>query len=202
MTLLLEAIREELSNHSDAKTKESFRRFFKHDIQNYGVKTPLVRKIARRHFKQIKTLEKGELFSFCEELFRSKFCEEAFVAANWLDWISHTFVPKDLATFERWIDRYIDDWAKCDSFCNHAMGSFLVNHPSIFPSLKKWTLSSNRPCCVNPQKKLSQAIPDFSGQKPTSLWHPQLVHLIHCKAGGLDFSPLIDKLPCLQRTSE
>ena len=143
MTHLLEAIRADLLKNSDAKTKESFRRFFKHDIQCYGVKGPFVRKIAGKYFKEVKTLDKGEVFSLCENLFRSKLCEEAFIAAAWLDWISDSFVPKDIAVFEQWIDRYIDDWAKCDTLCNHAMGPFLERFPSILSSLKQWALSHN-----------------------------------------------------------
>ena len=141
MTHLLEAVRADLLENADAKTKESFRRFFKHDIQCYGVKGPIVRMIAKKHAKEVKALEKTGVFSLCEELFRSMLCEEAFLAANWLDRISHSFIPKDIAVFERWIDRYIDDWAKCDSLCNRALGTFFENHPSIFSSLKKWTLS-------------------------------------------------------------
>jgi 3-methyladenine DNA glycosylase AlkD len=140
---LLRTIKKELSKKADAKTKETFLRFFKHDVNCYGVKNPLIRKIAKEQFKRVKALEKEEIFSLCEELFRSRLSEEAFIAAYWLDWISHSLVPGDMKTLERWIDQYIDDWAKCDTLCNHAIGSFLMDHPSLVSALKQWAFSSN-----------------------------------------------------------
>ena len=142
-TSFLRKVKDELSKNANTKTKETFSRFFKHEVQCYGVKAPIVRKIAKEHFNELKAFDKEVIFALCEELFRSKLCEEAWVAANWLDWISHAFVPQDMRTFERWIDLYIDDWAKCDTLCNHAIGSFLMNHPSIVSSLKQWAFSSN-----------------------------------------------------------
>ncbi len=143
MRSLLRTIKDTLSKNADTKTKESFPRFFKHTVSFYGVKVPVVRKIAKEHFKEIKVLGKEAIFSLCEELFCSKLCEEAWIAANWLDWISHTFVPEDMTRFERWIDRYIDDWAKCDMLCTHAIGSFLMNYPSLVSLLKQWAFSPN-----------------------------------------------------------
>jgi 3-methyladenine DNA glycosylase AlkD len=29
-----------------------------------------------------------------------------------------------LILFERWLNNYINNWAKCDTLCNHAIGSF------------------------------------------------------------------------------
>lgn len=140
---MLKKIKEDLSASISAKTQQSFPRFFKHEVQFYGVPVPVVRKIAKKYFKNIKPFGKKALFSLCEKLFHSKLCEEAFIAASWLDWISEAFLPEDIATFERWIDLYIDDWAKCDTLCTHAMGSFIMKYPSHTLSLKRWTLSSN-----------------------------------------------------------
>jgi len=112
-------------------------------VHCYGVKGPLVRNIAKEHFKVVKTLGKVVIFSLCEKLFRSKLCEEAFIAAHWLDWISHALVPDDMKTFEQWIDQYIDDWAKCDTLCTRAIGSFLIQYPALLSIVKQWASSLN-----------------------------------------------------------
>ena len=70
--------------------------------------------------------------------------EEAFVAADWLPEIAEQFERADLATFKRWIECYIDNWAKCDGFCNHTVGDFMMKFPDCVGELKGWAKSGNR----------------------------------------------------------
>lgn len=52
--------------------------------------------------------------------------------------------PQDLFLFRRWIEKYVDNWAKCDGFCNHSIGSFVEKYPESVQELKNWTKSKNR----------------------------------------------------------
>jgi 3-methyladenine DNA glycosylase AlkD len=70
--------------------------------------------------------------------------EEAFIVAVWVPHLAPQFEPVDLATFERWIDRFLDNWAKVDSFCNHAVGDFLTKYPESVADLLRWARSGNR----------------------------------------------------------
>jgi 3-methyladenine DNA glycosylase AlkD len=141
MLTTIPSIKEKLHQASDDKRKENFQKYFKNQVLCYGVKASFVHKIAKETFKEIAHLQKKEIFSLCEELFRSGFCEEAQIAANWTDQIKKRFLPEDMTIFERWIDLYIDDWAKCDTFCNHAVGALIVQYPKLLQTLKKWALS-------------------------------------------------------------
>ncbi|NMC09119.1 DNA alkylation repair protein, partial [Candidatus Microgenomates bacterium] len=51
---------------------------------------------------------------------------------------------KDFALFEKWINEYINNWASCDTFCNHTVGKFVEMYPEYISKLKEWTKSSNR----------------------------------------------------------
>ncbi len=137
-------LRKELKQNSDAKTKESFQRFFKEEVKFYGVRAGLVSKISKESFGEIKDLSKKEIFSLCEELFRSGISEEAWIAADWAERIKSRFTPGDFKIFERWIGKYIDNWAKCDTLCNHAVGSFILTHPGFIKKLLAFTKSKNR----------------------------------------------------------
>jgi 3-methyladenine DNA glycosylase AlkD len=137
-------VRRELVENSDEKTKNSFPRFFKEDVKFHGVKAPTVVKIARRRFKEAKPLGKKQVFSMCEALLKSGYCEEAWVAANWAHWMEADFEPADFETFQAWIEKYIDNWAECDTLCNHAVGSFIERYPEYLARLKSWTGSGNR----------------------------------------------------------
>jgi 3-methyladenine DNA glycosylase AlkD len=144
MNPLVLEIREELKANVDQKTKDGAKHFFKEAINVYGVKTDLVGKIAKKHLFQIKTLQKQEIFALCEELYRSGVMEEAFVVSNWLPEIVDKFERQDLAVFARWIECYIDNWAKCDGFCNHTVGDFMMKFPDQVGELLVWAKSENR----------------------------------------------------------
>ncbi len=137
-------IRADLILNLDENTKVSCSRFFKEEILCYGVKSVFVKKIAKNYFNEIKSKNKKEIFSLCEELFQSDYCEEAYIAAEWVSQVKNYYSEDDFFTFERWIDNYINNWAKCDTLCNHAVGSFIEKFPEYVENLKVWALSENR----------------------------------------------------------
>ena len=144
MTNILPAVRRELKSQADDKTRGSFQRFFKENVTAYGVKTALVTRIARQYFKEAKPLGKSGIFALCEELLKSDYHEEAIIAAEWAYWLRKEYEPADFIIFEGWLSKYIDNWAKCDTLCNHAVGSFVEKYPRYISNLKDWTRSENR----------------------------------------------------------
>ncbi len=144
MQKIISEIRKELKANIDEKTKTSAQRFFKEDIQCYGHKASVVTRISKECFQKIKGENKETIFAICEELFHSGYNEEAWIAAAWADNMHKDFQPGDFKIFERWLEEYIDNWAKCDTLCNHAVGTFIQMYPEYLPKLKKWTTSSNR----------------------------------------------------------
>ncbi len=144
MESLLTQIRIDLIANSDEKTKQSSQRFFKESAIFYGVKTATVEKIAKKYWSQIKTFDKQNIFQLCEELFKSDYTEEAFIVNNWLPKYMNYLIPEDIAVFKMWIECYINNWAKCDGFCNHTVGDLIQKFPQIASAVKSWTKSSNR----------------------------------------------------------
>ena len=141
---VIDQIREELEASVDEKHKVSSHRLFKEEVKAYGVKTGKVHEIAKIYWSQIKLSRKKEIFSVCEELFRSDYMEEAFVASFWLQNLTETLEPADLAVFKTWIEKYVNNWAKCDTFCNHTVGGLIEKHPESVNEMKKWAKSKNR----------------------------------------------------------
>jgi len=144
MTNVLAQIRADLKATTDTKTQKSFQRFFKEQVKYYGVKTETVGKIAKKYWPRVKTLDKQTIFRLCEELYRSDYTEEAFIVAFWLPNYIDNLEPNDLVTFKRWIELYINNWAKCDGFCNHTIGGLLEKYPQTVLELKNWAKSESR----------------------------------------------------------
>lgn len=144
MNTVISAIRTELQKSVDTRTKESAQNYFKEPVVFYGVKTALVNKIANKYFEEVKNTGKTTIFSLCEELLKSDYSEEAFIAFEWSHRIRKEYEPRDMAVFEKWLATYVNNWAKCDTLCNHTIGSFITDYPQYMKTLKEWTGSKNR----------------------------------------------------------
>ncbi len=144
MNDIISDIRQELEQNADEKTKASSTRFFKEEVKSYGVKTAIVKKMAKKYFKAISDKNKPEIFTLCEELLSSDYMEESFIAFEWSYYLRKQYEPGDFAVFERWVGDYVNNWAKCDTLCNHTIGTFIDMYPEYIGSLKEWTASDNR----------------------------------------------------------
>jgi 3-methyladenine DNA glycosylase AlkD len=144
MNLVIEQIREELKFHGDPEIQKTSQRFFKEEITCYGIKTKIVIDIAKKYWNVVKGRPKTEIFTLCEGLYLSGYIEESLIVSNWTHALADQYEPEDLAVFKQWIDRYITNWASCDSFCNHTIGNFLEKYPAYINELKHWTRSDNR----------------------------------------------------------
>lgn len=137
-------IRQILKESVDENTQKNSQRFFKEEIQYYGVKVPVVQKIAKEFFGQVSNRSKAEIFSLCETLWQSGYIEESFIVCEWSYNLRKKFEATDLKTFEKWIDSYVSNWASCDTLCNHTVGTFIEMYPEYITELKKWAKSTNR----------------------------------------------------------
>ncbi|MBU1369086.1 MAG: DNA alkylation repair protein [Bacteroidetes bacterium] len=137
-------LRTQLTESIDAGSKERSQGFFKEKIDFYGVKVPVVNQISQDSFKEIEALGKAEIFSLIEFLWQSGKLEESFIACHWTYSLRKSFEPNDFEVFKNWIDLYVNNWASCDTFCNHSVGEFIQMYPDFLMEIKKFTESNNR----------------------------------------------------------
>jgi len=144
MKNIINKIRLELTNNVDENTRKSSQNFFKEKIKSYGVKIPVVHRIAKDYFKLAKFNSNSELYTFCDILWKSGYLEESFIACDWSYYIHKKYVPEDFKIFEKWVDRYVNNWASCDTLCNHTIGEFVMMYPDFLDNLKIFAESENR----------------------------------------------------------
>jgi len=138
-------IRSELAARSSEKDRESAQRFFKEKIKAHGLKSGAVKAVAKSFYQSsIKSMAKDDVLELCENLWQSGYIEETFVACYFTERLSKKFTESDFLTFERWVKVYIDNWASCDTFCNHTIGDMLMKYPHLIERVKQWTKSNNR----------------------------------------------------------
>jgi 3-methyladenine DNA glycosylase AlkD len=144
MDQIIESVRRELRTNADEKTRRSGERFFKEEVNLYGLKSKDVIKIGKKYFNEIEDKGKPNIFRLCEELWKSNMIEESFIACNWSYYIREQFEVVDFDIFENWINKYVNNWASCDTLCNHTVGYAIECFPEMTGKLIKWATSQNR----------------------------------------------------------
>jgi len=144
MNKIIEDLRQTLSENSSEQLKISTQHFFKEGVKCYGIKSAKVGNIGNEYFKAIRGASKSEIFNLCNELWQSGYIEESIIACNWSYNLNKDFEHADFKVFENWIDGSVNNWASCDTFCNHTVGTFIEMFPQYLTELKRWTQSKNR----------------------------------------------------------
>jgi len=143
---ILNRVREKLINSMDKENAVSVEHCFKEgeSAKYYGIKSAEVRKIAKDTLQIIKEYPKQTIFELCEELWKSGYLEESVIACCWSESLHKKYEPADFAVFEHWLNNYVNNWASCDTLCNHTIGSFIMTYTDYINKLKAWATSSNR----------------------------------------------------------
>lgn len=146
MNDIIEAVKQILIDSADLKTLQSSSHFFKEgeEAKVHGVKMAQISKISKETFREIKGQSKEQIFRWCEQLWQSGYLEEAVIACEWAYSLRKQYAPEDFEVFEHWLSAYVDNWASCDTLCNHTIGTFVEMYPEYIARLKEWTKSDNR----------------------------------------------------------
>jgi 3-methyladenine DNA glycosylase AlkD len=141
---LVAAVRREFEAAADPEYRESIQRFFKESVDVYGVRTADARRISNEYFKRVRHLPKREVFEICELLHQGTKYEDHGIAFSWAGKLSSRFEPADFRILERWLKKYVSNWAACDTFCGGAVGEFLLKYPEFLPRVRDWAKSKSR----------------------------------------------------------
>lgn len=137
-------VRELLIQCAREDVKAQNEKFFREKVKFYGLKNPDVHRIAKELLKGMNDRSHDHIFSLCEELWTSGYVEETLVACDWSESVRKSFVEDDILVFSEWLGKYVNNWASCDTFCNHTVGELIMKFPAKISYLKGWSHSDNR----------------------------------------------------------
>lgn len=145
---MVKNIQQELKENIEIDYRNNFYNFFKasdrEKLKFYGVRSPRVKAIAKKYFKEIKELPKRKIFNICERLLQSGNSEEIAIAFAFARRLKKRYEKSDFKIFEKWLKNYVSNWASCDDFCTHILGEFLYKFPEFLPKFKIWAKSKNK----------------------------------------------------------
>lgn len=150
-----------LKKKGDKKRAEHDLIYFKEPVESFGVKVPDCRLLANQYYalnRNELSLEKTLILA--EELLKKKNLNSDTFAIQLLSKHKTKLEQKHFAIFEKWVDKYVNNWATCDDLSCHYIGYLLEKHPILTKEIVSWAKSNNlwkrRSCCVSfivPTKK-------------------------------------------------
>ena len=132
-----------LSKSAEYRNRTNDSNYFKEEIKTRNLSASVIRNVSKKYFNEIKGLNKKEIFDLAEDLMKSGYNDEHKIACDWVFRLKKHFDKQDFDIFENWL-KYIDNWAKCDDFCTHALGYLFLQQPDKIINTKKWTKSTNK----------------------------------------------------------
>ena len=140
---LLESLRARLQAAANPRDRAAIRRFFREQVDPYGVPAALVHELTRHALPILRQRSPAARDRFFNHLMQSGKYEEGMLVIYLARRFTRHCGPCEWKLWERWIDRYVSNWAHCDGISMHLLGAALANHPSLAPQLESWTASPN-----------------------------------------------------------
>ncbi|MFH1354162.1 MAG: DNA alkylation repair protein [bacterium] len=144
MKKIIRDIVEELKTEVDEKYKDAQQWFFKEGVDLYGVRVGMVRRIGRKFFKEIRPRNKKTVFGLGGELLKLERQETRIIAFQWALAMRRNFELRDLSLFEKWLKKYVTNWASCDGLCTGPLGELLTRYPQLIKKTVPWRKNRNR----------------------------------------------------------
>jgi 3-methyladenine DNA glycosylase AlkD len=141
---LLKSTRARLKAAADPEFEAGLRRFFKEPVKPYGVRTPLLRELARLAYAQVKLWPVSDRDRFVTELWKSGMLEEGAIVCHLYRRFAKSCGEREFRMFEQWIDRYVRNWSHCDGVSTWLIAASIANRPDLADRLAAWTKSRNR----------------------------------------------------------
>lgn len=143
--IILDRMQADLQNHAHPDFRIRAAEYCDRDIGRFlGVRTPIVREIGARYFKEVKSLGIDRVLQLCERLLETRLSEHRTIAFDWSFRCRRQYRPDHFDVLERWLEVYVDGWGSCDDLCTHAVGDFVLQYPEFMPRVKEWSRSDNR----------------------------------------------------------
>jgi len=104
----------------------------------------MVQRIAAGIYRQIRHWPLQGRNRLCNELWKSGVDEEGTLAIYLYRRFRKQCAACEFHLFEKWIDRYVRNWAHCDGVSHYLISASIENDPALAFLLPPWTESTNR----------------------------------------------------------
>lgn len=130
--------------HVDAEFAQGQRRFFREEVDTYGVRTAHVKELVKEVWREVKGWPAAERDSLMELLWETGKLEPGVVVCHVYRRLAKSSGTREFEMFEGWIDLYVRNWAHADGVASWLVAACIENRPELRFRLVGWATSGNR----------------------------------------------------------
>lgn len=144
VSALLADVRLKLREAAEPDFAAGVRNFFREPVDPYGVRSGKLHSIELLVYREIERWPKADRDHLMTALWESGKLEEGVMVAHVYRRFSKEFGQPEFAMFERWLNRYVNNWSHCDGLASWLLAGAIRNEPRLIEKLAPWTKSRNR----------------------------------------------------------
>jgi 3-methyladenine DNA glycosylase AlkD len=141
---LLKSVRRQLREAAEPDFAAGVRNFFREPVDPHGVRSGKLHGISSAVHREVKHWPKAERDRFMTGLWESGKLEEGVIVSHVYRRFSKEFGEREFALFEKWLNRFVKNWAHCDGLASWLLAGAIRNQPRLIEKLAPWTKSKNR----------------------------------------------------------
>ncbi len=141
---LLKSLRQQLRDAAEPDFAAGVRNFFREPVDPYGVRGGKLHGITSAVYRELKRWPRADRDRFMTALWESGKLEEGVIVSHVYRRFSMEFGESEFALFERWLNRYVKNWAHCDGLASWLLAGAIRNRPKLIEKLAPWAKSRNR----------------------------------------------------------
>ena len=140
----LAAIEQRLRSLANPVYAAGAQQFFKDPVDSYGIKTPVIRKLAAEYAREWKSEPLARRTELAEGLWRLGKMEAGGLAVEiYRRWLRECAAPQ-FRLFGRWLERFASNWAHCDTIGMYLTAPMIERDPGYIAELPAWCASRAR----------------------------------------------------------
>lgn len=143
-TALLRSLRRQLREAAEPDFAAGVRNFFREPVNPYGVRSHKLQRFASAVYREVRRWPRSDLDQFMASLWESGKLEEGVIACHVYRRFSKEFGRREFEMFDKWLSRYVHNWANCDGLASWLVAGAIRNQPRLIDELAAWTKSKNR----------------------------------------------------------
>ncbi|MBI5086188.1 MAG: DNA alkylation repair protein [Acidobacteria bacterium] len=137
-------VHQRLLNHVDPDFRTGQQRFFQHEVDSYGVRTVNLNAVIREVYREVKPWPVPQRDAFMKLMWETGKLEPGALVCHVYRRFGRSCGEAEFRLFERWLDRYVHNWAHTDGVSSWLLSACIANQPDLRLELMPWTESRNR----------------------------------------------------------
>jgi 3-methyladenine DNA glycosylase AlkD len=129
---------------SDPAHATGVRNFFIEPVDPWGVRSADLKPIEQMVYRELKRMTVVDRNKYCDRLWKSGKLEEGALVCHVYRRFASQCGACEFKLFERWIERYVTNWAHCDGISSWLLAASIANEPALKVQLFGWIKSRNR----------------------------------------------------------